>query len=130
MHRLRYTALRSLTFLDSLAVELACGTKMFRYTYGITMNAATGRKKGIKDGDTVEVETYLGRTERGTVKLMEGHHPLTVGIAACSGHFAKGQPIAMNKDTNFDSLLPMTFQHTDPISGNIEIAVRVSVKKV
>ncbi len=100
------------------------------YTYSITMNTATGREKGLKDGDTIEVKTYLGRTERGTVKLMEGHHPLTVGIAACSGHFAKGQPIARGKGTNFDSLLPMTFEHTDPISGNIEIAVRVSVSKV
>lgn len=100
------------------------------YTYSVTMNTNTGREKGIEDGDAVEVTTYLGRKEKGTVKLMEGQHPLTVGIAACSGHFADGQPIAKGKGTNFDNLLPMDFEHTDPICGNIEIAVRVSVKKI
>jgi len=105
-------------------------SRMNPWTYSITMNADTGRKKGLKDGDTIEVETYLGRKETGTVKLMEGHHPLTVGIAACSGHFAKGLPIAQGKGTNFDSLLPMTFEHTDPVSGNIETSVRVGVRKI
>jgi len=52
------------------------------------MNAETGRKKGLKDGDTVEVETYQGRKVTGTVKLMEGHYPLTVGIAATAVHWA------------------------------------------
>jgi len=100
------------------------------WTYNITINTATGKGKGLKDGDTVEVETYMGRKETGIVKLMEGHHPLTVGIAACSGHWAKGMPIARGKGTNFDNLLPMTFEHMDPVCANIEIAVRVSVKKI
>ena len=105
-------------------------SRMNPWTYNITMNASTGRKKGLKDGDTVEVETYLGRKETGTIKLMEGHHPLTVGIAACSGHFAKGQPIARGKGANFNTLLPMTFEHTDPVAGNIECCVRVRVRKI
>ena len=105
-------------------------SQMNPYTYNITMNAATGRQKGLKDDDTIEVETYLGRKVTGTVKLLEGQHPQTVGIAATAGHWAKGQPIARGKGTNFDNLLPMDFEHTDPISGNIETSVRVSVKKI
>jgi anaerobic selenocysteine-containing dehydrogenase len=93
------------------------------------MNAATARKKGINDGDTIEVENYRGRKVTGTVKLLEGHHPQTVGIAATAGHWAKGQPIAQGKGTNFDTLLPLDFEHTDPICGNIETSVRVGVKK-
>jgi len=100
------------------------------YTYNITMNVETGREKGIKDGDGIEVETYQGRKAKGTVKLMEGQHPQTIGIAATSGHYAKGQPIALGKGTNFDTLLPMDFEHMDPICGNIETAVRVRVSKL
>ncbi|HEY94459.1 MAG TPA: molybdopterin-dependent oxidoreductase, partial [Dehalococcoidia bacterium] len=100
------------------------------YTYNITMNAATAKQKGIKDGDAVEVETYQGRKVTGTLKTMEGHHPLTVGIAATAGHWAKGQPIARGKGSNFDTLLPMDWEHMDPICGTIETAIRVGIRKV
>jgi len=100
------------------------------YTYNITMNWDTAVKKGLKDGDLIEIETVYGRKAVGTLKLMEGHHPQTVGIAACSGHWAKGLPIARGKGTNFDDILELDLEHSDPISLNIETAVRVKVKKV
>ncbi len=100
------------------------------YTYNITMNRDTGTKRGLKDGDLIELETVTGREVVGKLKLMEGQHPQTVGIAACSGHWAKGQPIAKGKGTNFDDLLELDLKHSDPVSLNIETAVRVKVKKV
>jgi len=105
-------------------------SRMNPYTYNITMSVGTAREKGLKDGDTVEVETYQGRKVRGTLKLLEGHHPLTVGIAATAGHWAKGQPIARGKGTNFDNLLPLDLEHIDPICGNLETSVRVTVRKL
>ncbi|MEK7353853.1 MAG: molybdopterin-dependent oxidoreductase [Chloroflexota bacterium] len=105
-------------------------SRMNPYTYSITMNASTAKKKGLKDGDTIELETYLGRKVTGTLKMLEGHHPLAVGIAGTAGHWAIGQPIARGKGTNFDNLLPMDFEHMDPVCGTIETSVRVSVKKV
>ncbi len=100
------------------------------YTYSITMNAGTARQKGLKDGDAIELESYLGRKVTGTLKTLEGHHPLAVGIAGTAGHWAVGQPIARGKGTNFDTLLPMDLEHMDPVCGTIETSVRVSVKKV
>lgn len=100
------------------------------YTYNITMNASTGKSKGLKDGDAIEVESYQGRKVTGRVKLMEGHHPRTVGIAATAGHWAMGQPIARGKGTNFDNLLPMDWEHMDPVCGTIETSVRVGVRKI
>jgi len=105
-------------------------SRMNPYTYSITMNVDIAREKGIKDGDKIEVETFYGRKVQGTIKLMEGQHPRTMGIAACSGHWAKGQPIAQGKGTNFDTLLEMDLKHVDPVGGNCETAVRVKVKKV
>ena len=104
-------------------------SRMNPYTYNITMNTVIARQKGIKDGDTIEVESYQGRKVTGTVKLLEGQHPQTVGIAATAGHWAKGQPIARGKGSNFDTLLPLDFEHMDPVCGNIETSVRVKVKK-
>ena len=105
-------------------------SRMNPYTYNITMNAETAKKKGLKDGDSVEVENFSGRKVTGTLKTLQGHHPLAVGIAATAGHWAMGQPIARGKGTNFDTLLPLDFAHMDPVCGTIETAVRVSVKKV
>ncbi|MBI2850532.1 MAG: molybdopterin-dependent oxidoreductase [Chloroflexi bacterium] len=105
-------------------------SRMNPYTYNVTMNASTARKKGLKDGDIIEIESYLGRKAIGTLKTLEGHHPLAVGIAATAGHWAMGQPIARGKGTNFDNLLAMDFEHMDPVCGTIETSVRVSVKKI
>ncbi len=105
-------------------------SRMNPYTYNITMNTETARKKGLNDGDIIEVESYQGRTVKGRLKTLEGHHPQTMGIAATSGHFAKGQPIARGKGTNFDDLLPMDFEHMDPVCGTIETSVRVGVRKI
>lgn len=105
-------------------------SQMNPYTYNITMNRDTAQKKGLKDGNSIELETKVGRKVTGTLKTMEGHHPLTIGIAACSGHWAPGLPIAKGKGTNFDNLLELDLQHVDPISLNIETSVRVKVRKV
>jgi anaerobic selenocysteine-containing dehydrogenase len=100
------------------------------YTYNITINAATGKNKGLKDGDTVEIESTTGGKVRGTVKLMEGQHPQTMGIAACSGHWAKGMPIARGEGAHFDALMACDLERVDPVSLNIETAARVRVRKV
>ena len=41
-----------------------------------------------------------------------------------------GQPIAMGKGSNSNNMLPMDFEHTDPVCGNIETAVRVRLRKI
>ena len=100
------------------------------YTYNIAMHVDTAKKKGLKDGDTVELESVAGRKVQGTLKLLEGIQRGTVSIAACSGHWAKGMPIAKGKGTNFDVLLEIDLQHVDPICLNLETAVRVRIEKI
>ncbi|MBI4296621.1 MAG: molybdopterin-binding protein, partial [Chloroflexi bacterium] len=104
-------------------------SRMNPYTYNITMNADTAKKKGLKDWDLVEVESVAGRKVRGRLKVMEGHHPRTMAIACTSGHWAKGMPIARGKGTNFDQLLEFDLQHIDPLNLGLEICVRVKVSK-
>ncbi|NIR12914.1 MAG: molybdopterin-binding protein, partial [Desulfobacterales bacterium] len=79
-------------------------SQMNPYTYSITLNTAMAREKGLRDGDIIEVESNTGGKVRGTLKTMEGQHPQTMGIAACSGHWAKGMPVARGKGTNYDTL--------------------------
>jgi len=105
-------------------------SKMNPYTYNITINADIGKQKGLKDGDLIEIESSTGGRTRGTVKLMEGQHPQTLGIAACSGHWTRGMPIAQGKGTHFDALMACDLEHVDPVSLNIETAARVRIRKL
>ena len=100
------------------------------YTYSVTINAATAAKRGLKDGDLIEIESSTGGKVQGPVKLMEGQHPQTLGIAACSGHWTKGMPIARGKGIHFDVLMANDLDHVDPVSLNIETAARVRIRKI
>jgi len=105
-------------------------SRMNPYTYNITINSETAKNKGLEDGDTIEIESYTGGKVRGPIKLMEGQHPQVLGIAACSGHWTKGMPIARGKGVHYDALMACDLEHVDPISLNIETAARVKIRKV
>ena len=105
-------------------------SQMNPYTYNITMNRETAENKGLKEGDIIEIETDRGRKTVGRLKPMEGQHPQVVGIAANSGHWAKGQPIARGRGTNFDVLLELDQKHLDPICTTIETSVKIRVRKI
>jgi molybdopterin-containing oxidoreductase family molybdopterin binding subunit len=105
-------------------------SRMNPYTYNITMNRRTAENKGLKEGDIIEVESISGRKVTGRLKPMEGQHPQVLGIAACSGHWAKGQPVARNKGTNFDVLLELDQEHLDPICTTLETCARTRVRKI
>ena len=100
------------------------------YTYNVTMNAATAKSKGLTEGDLICLETREGRRITGTLKTMQGQHPQTVAIAACSGGWARGQPVAYGKGTNFNILLESDFKHVCPVCFNQETAAMVKVYKV
>jgi molybdopterin-containing oxidoreductase family molybdopterin binding subunit len=100
------------------------------YTYNITMNADTAKKKGLKDGDLICLESSYGRKTTGTLKTMQGQHPKTVSISACSGAWAKGAPIAFGKGTNFNILLESDFKHACPVCWSQETASTVKVYKI
>ncbi len=104
-------------------------SKLCPYTYTITINTDTARKKGLKDGNVVWLETRYKKKEKGVLKLMEGQHPQTVGIAGQAGLWAKGRPIAKGKGSNFDLLLESDLKHLDPISLSIETATPVKIYK-
>jgi anaerobic selenocysteine-containing dehydrogenase len=100
------------------------------YTYNITMNADTAKKKGLKDGDLICQESSYGRKITGYLKTMQGMHPQCIAIAACSGAWAKGAPIAYGKGTNFNILLESDFKHACPVCWSQETATMVKIYKI
>jgi len=99
------------------------------YVYKIVMNAGTGKKKGIKDGDTIAVENHWGDKVTGRVKLTQMAHPQVMAIVGL-GSWAKGMPVARGKGVNFNALLRTDHKHMCPVLLAQEVAVRVKAYKV
>jgi anaerobic selenocysteine-containing dehydrogenase len=100
------------------------------YTYNVTMNAATAKQKGLKDGDLIEIESSYGHKVTGALKTRRGQHPEVLGIMGTAGHWAKGQPIAKGKGTNFNLLMEARLEECDPVTLNLELCLKVKVKKL
>ncbi len=102
------------------------------YAHFVVMNPATAEKKGIKDGDWVEVESSatLGKV-RARARLSEGVHPEALAMSGFGGHWSKHLPIASQegKGACFEWLLPLDFEHMDVPSMNQDLCVKVKVTR-
>jgi anaerobic selenocysteine-containing dehydrogenase len=96
--------------------------------YSILLNESVGKAKGLRDGDSVWLESPVQKV-RATVKLTQCIHPEAVGVGGHFGHWAPGMPIARGKGVNFNALLPTDMDHVDKISTALDHCVQVKVYK-
>lgn len=99
------------------------------YTYPVLINEDVGKKKGIKDGDDIWLETPV-RKVKAVAKLTQCIHPEAVGIAGHFGHWAKGMPISKGKGVAYNPLLPHTLEAIDKVSTALDNCVPIRVSKV
>ena len=71
------------------------------YSYYININEETGKKKGLKNGQIIWVETDTGRRIKGPVSLIKGIHPEMVAVAGINGHWSKYLTIGRGKGVHF-----------------------------
>jgi len=96
--------------------------------YSILLNESVGKGKGIRDGDTVWLESPV-RKVKARVKLTQCIHPQVVGVGGHFGHWSPGMPIARGKGISFNALLPTDLDHIDKISTALDHCVEVKVYK-
>ncbi|MCJ7783821.1 MAG: molybdopterin-dependent oxidoreductase [Desulfobacterales bacterium] len=100
------------------------------YEMFIHINKETAKKKGIKDGDWVEVESRYGKS-RGKVKLTELIHPEVVGIPACYGKGTIHMDPVSKKGIDYNALITAKDNvGLDPLSGTIELSPKVKIKRL
>jgi anaerobic selenocysteine-containing dehydrogenase len=100
------------------------------YEYAIWVNSATAAKQGIKDGDTIVVESRWGKTQ-GKVKVTELIHPDVVGFPA--GHGAASpmaNPITA-EGAYFNALCNLDENNLalDPLTAQVEEGPAVKIYK-
>lgn len=87
--------------------------------YGALINTRLARKKGIKDGDPIWLESPVRRV-KAVAHVTECVHPDVIGIAGNAGHWAKGKPLSTGKGVNFNGLLPYGLEMVDVISSALD----------
>ena len=108
-------------------------SRMDPYAYYLVINEDTATKKGIKDGDWVELESHsTGGKVQAIARLSQGIHPEAVGLSGFGGHWSKHLPIASQKGkgANFEWLLPLDFEHMDVPAMNMDICTKVKISRV
>ncbi|MGE5820594.1 MAG: molybdopterin-dependent oxidoreductase [Deltaproteobacteria bacterium] len=103
-----------------------------RFAYGVAINTETARRKGIKEGDWIEITSVsTAKTIRGRAALTEGIHPEVIAIAGCGGHWSKYLSIASQegKGLCFEWLVPVGLDNLDIPSLTQDLCVKVNVAK-
>ena len=100
------------------------------FSYAIAMNADSGKKRGLKEGDWIWLEAESGRKVKGRVHLSQGMHPEGLAIGGCAGHWAEGMPIAKGKGVFFNDLLEVNAAHASPVNLNLDLCSKVKVTPV
>ncbi|MBI2864924.1 MAG: molybdopterin-dependent oxidoreductase [Chloroflexi bacterium] len=97
------------------------------YILPIWINPDTALRKGIKEGDTIWVESKVGKVS-GKAKLTAGVHPEVLAITSIVGQWGPN-PVPKGKGPHFNRLLDVTYEHVDAVSGTPEHLARVKVYK-
>jgi molybdopterin-containing oxidoreductase family molybdopterin binding subunit len=102
------------------------------YTHNIVINTETARRKEIKDGDWLIIESAgTGHRIEGRARLTEAVHPEVIAYASGGGHWSKRLPVASRhgKGVCPEWLIPSTFDYIDMVSFNQDLCVKVKVTR-
>jgi anaerobic selenocysteine-containing dehydrogenase len=94
------------------------------YAYKIMIHREVAKKRGIKDNDIVSVESKWGGV-KGRAVITDFIYPEAIGIAGSYGSW-----VASGKGVDYNRLIPIDLEHTDYVSCNIDLCVRVKLSKI
>ncbi|MBN9460508.1 MAG: molybdopterin-dependent oxidoreductase [Burkholderiales bacterium] len=95
----------------------------------VLLNSATGRGKGLADGDVIRIESPYGSVV-GRVALSQGVHPEAVCISNALTRIATQHTGMRHGGGSFNDLLPANLRHTDACSGQPETVAKVRLTKL
>ncbi|MBI2361243.1 MAG: hypothetical protein HYV04_20445 [Deltaproteobacteria bacterium] len=98
--------------------------------FPVGMNAATARRKGIAEGDQIEIETPSGKKFRAIARLTEGVHPECLIVPSILGRWVTSNDRARGQGVHFNSLLEYTVDRLDTLSAALDACVKVKVRRV
>ncbi len=96
---------------------------------GILINPKTAERKGIRDGDLIELRSREDAI-KGQAKIVEGVHPETVAVSNALGRWVEGHTIVKPGGGHFNRLLPSDLDYTCLVTGGLESVAKVKITKL
>jgi anaerobic selenocysteine-containing dehydrogenase len=97
--------------------------------YCIQINPVTAKAKGLKDGDSVIVESQHGGQVEGVLKVTNLVHPEVLGFPGQGGRVSKAMNPVAQKGVNYNKLLTYKEGFIFGNNGSIAVSSRVKIKK-
>ncbi len=97
--------------------------------YNVGINTETAKRKGIKTGDKIWIETPSGRKAQTLARVTEGIHPDVISVPGVFGRWITSNPEARGRGVHFNSLIEYTFKNMDMLSAALDACVKVKVYK-
>jgi molybdopterin-containing oxidoreductase family molybdopterin binding subunit len=96
------------------------------YWTAVQIHEEAARKRGIKDGDKIVVESKAGKVI-GVARVTQAIHPNVIAISGIYGLWA--HPVSRNVGVHFNTLIPGEMEYNNPLSCDLEHHVAVKVYK-
>ncbi len=97
----------------------------------VLLSRDAAKRKGLAEGDWVEIETDSGKKATGRIKLTSGIHPEVTAVWASTGRWARSVTRdGKTRGIHFNSLLALDDEHLDFVSGAIDSCLRVKLTKL
>lgn len=91
----------------------------------VVMNSASARKRHLRDGDAVWVESPYAKT-KGVVGLTEGIHPETVAVSGGFGRLTQ-HPVGRGVGISQNAHLAIDLAHSGLLGGSMETVGKVRI---
>lgn len=102
----------------------------YPWIYGVQINAATAKSKGIEDGDSIWIESEYGYKVKGKAVVTEGIHTECIGTMGTAGKLTFGDKLGRKVGVNWNTLLSQNLDRIDKMSSALDLCVRVKIYKV
>lgn len=96
--------------------------------YAVMIHTSVAQRKGIRDGDTVWVESDVTRVQ-GRARVTECVHPQVVATFGIGGRWAREKNISRGKGVHLNALIRFDWDMVDTLSGQIDYCAKVKVYK-
>lgn len=97
--------------------------------FNVGMNPETAKRKRLRDGDAILLESPEGNKARGVIRITEGIHPQCVSIPGIFGRWGTQNPEMQGKGVHFNSFIQYTFDRMDKVSAALDSCVRLKITK-
>lgn len=100
------------------------------YALHVMVNAQTAQARGLKDGDTIAIESYMGARIEGKVKTTQLIHKDVLGIAGAYGIPSANFNPEAKRGPAFGDLLKLSEEVINPLKINLDRDIKVKIRKL